>query len=513
MQRSANSIGTMETRDHSKNGASLKSLTSKKNFTRLICVFAGLALACLPTLGQHRVEAQTIEPMTPKQGVELRRNENKLPKIKPDSIITYSASGEKVSKKEIYFYYNITYDYYEYVLYKWNNKWIYQDSLHFIPDEFYYFIQNDMLYVHYLKMGADDYIGWGVFGEALNLIHNEDGQLSRYETWYSSDKNKMWFWGDFVYNEDGQVISIIQCNEIMVSEHKKARQFDYKYNANGNMIYYELYTFTMGGDKSCREKSIAMYDSEGRKVTEVRYVGDEDYEQYLLNEYDIYYYSESHTPNVETGNNTSVGNDNKGGFDITINIPVDSIAGGSFVIQLPDGFTLDKSNTKLTVDFGSFDLVITQQENNSWLLELKPKATRSATLQSVETGTPLLHVAYTVNPAEKRGTYDIKVHSIQFNTPGNDLIPEPAITVPATLNRWGVGNEAVVSQKTEIRISDGMLYIRSDRPEQVAVYSVTGAKLYESAIPSGLTTIDADRFPKGVLIVVTGKYRQKIINN
>jgi hypothetical protein len=56
-----------------------------------------------------------------------------------------------------------------------------------------------------------------------------------------------------------------------------------------------------------------------------------------------------------------------------------------------------------------------------------------------------------------------------------------------------------------------MLYIRSDRPEQVAVYSVTGVRLYESAIPSGLTTIDASRFPKGVLIVATGKYRQKLL--
>jgi hypothetical protein len=225
--------------------------------------------------------------------------------------------------------------------------------------------------------------------------------------------------------------------------------------------------------------------------------------RWVLSHYYIYY-PNNLTPNINADNNNPVGDTNKGGFDVVINIPADSIVGGSFVIKLPEGFTLDKTNTKLTIDFGDFDLVITPQPDNTWLLELKPKTQRSALLLAGEAGSTLAHIAYTVDGKVKRGTYDISVNSIQFETPGGDIIPESAIAVPVNVNRWGMGNDVVAATAPTAYAYGGTLYIQSPRAEQVVIYSLTGAKVYEGAVPAGTTTVNAARLPKGVCIVAFG---------
>jgi hypothetical protein len=75
------------------------------------------------------------------------------------------------------------------------------------------------------------------------------------------------------------------------------------------------------------------------------------------------------------------------------------------------------------------------------------------------------------------------------------------------------GNEeipAVVAAPTAYAYG-GTLYIQSPRVAQITVYSLTGAKVYEGAVQSGTTTINAARLPKGVYIVAFGDgTRQKV---
>jgi len=66
------------------------------------------------------------------------------------------------------------------------------------------------------------------------------------------------------------------------------------------------------------------------------------------------------------------------------------------------------------------------------------------------------------------------------------------------------GNEAVIAPAPTAYAYGGTLYIQSPRAEQVIIYSLTGAKVYESAIPVGTTTVNADHLPKGVYIVAFG---------
>jgi hypothetical protein len=72
-------------------------------------------------------------------------------------------------------------------------------------------------------------------------------------------------------------------------------------------------------------------------------------------------------------------------------------------------------------------------------------------------------------------------------------------------------NEAVDASPSSAWSYSGIIHIRSERPQQIAIYSLSGAKLYESPVPAGTVAIDATRFPKGVYIVAFGNgTRQKI---
>ncbi|MDR3260385.1 MAG: T9SS type A sorting domain-containing protein [Tannerella sp.] len=76
------------------------------------------------------------------------------------------------------------------------------------------------------------------------------------------------------------------------------------------------------------------------------------------------------------------------------------------------------------------------------------------------------------------------------------------------------GNETVTAPAPTAYAYGGTLYIQSLRAEQVVIYSLTGAKIYEGAVQTGTTTVNATRLPKGVYIVAFGDgTRQKVANN
>jgi hypothetical protein len=224
-----------------------------------------------------------------------------------------------------------------------------------------------------------------------------------------------------------------------------------------------------------------------------------------LTHYDIYYPNDL-APSVTPGDNPPVDDTNKGKFDVIINFPTDSIADGSFVIKLPDGYTLDETNTRLSIDFGDFTLAITKQEDNSWLLEVRPKGTRSAALRSEDVSRVLAHIAYTVDEHVKRGTYDITVHSIQFETPGGDAIVEPALTVPVRLNRWGAGSEVVAA--AGVWSAGSSLHIRTAQPATLNVYTLSGALLRRQMLPAGETAVP---LPQGAYVVKVGNVSKKLL--
>lgn len=500
----------------------------KMKFTRLVCVGLGVIFGSV-SLSAQKVEEFQIgvdgiyhlmvqqEDNSPKQDLQLRKDENKIPEVLPDSIITYSANGEKVSKMD-----NISDNYMRYKIsyYTWNNStWDKDENARYLYTwNFSYDDNKKILWWPNMGLKAS---GWyqkidtwsdqdgNETIHPVNATYNGDGQVNKIDVMHDY-KNEVSITYHFTYNSNGQLISSFSVGEIGYNYKDKTSQRDFYYDENGNMILcedymwrYEQYNPPAGEHKRLwegNERQIAKYDSQGRKIREERYVGNSELQRYLLNEYDVYYYSDGHTPNAEIENNTPV-NNNQGGFDLSVNIPADSVQSGSLVVQLPEGFTLDEANTSLTVDFaGLFDLTLTKQENNSWLIEIKPKSLKNGALRSDEIG-KMLHIAYKVNDSVTKGTYNISINSIQFKTPGDNIIPEPAITVPVNVNRWGVSNEQLEDSNTAVYITGNTIYIQTTQTEQIAIYTINGSKLYETTVQSGTTTVNAITFPQGVLIV------------
>jgi hypothetical protein len=69
-----------------------------------------------------------------------------------------------------------------------------------------------------------------------------------------------------------------------------------------------------------------------------------------------------------------------------------------------------------------------------------------------------------------------------------------------------VEDDATVIEKPEsptvhISIENSLLYINSSTSEQVEIYSIGGAMLYQAQKPDGAATFDLSRLPRGMLIV------------
>ena len=324
----------------------------------------------------------------------------------------------------------------------------------------------------------------------------------------------------FKYNANGYLLSsdsYVRPINSPTAVWKHIYQDTYLYDVHENWIGYRIYNVAAAVPRLETPMYSARVDNQGKIV----------YSEYNLGEngsvpingyrskfrYYIWYYSDGRTPDVAVENNTPVGNNNQGSFDVDVNIPVDSINNGSITVTFPEGFTLDDKNTSLTLDFaGKYSLTITKQENNSWLLEIKPKTTKSASLRAGEAKT-MLHVAYKVDEKKQRGTYDILVNSILFESKGGNYYPEPAITVPADVARWGVGNELAQSLSPLVYMNAQTIHIQAERAEQISIYSITGSNLFETTIQPGLTTINAASFPKSLLIVKGSRgWAMKLLN-
>ena len=445
----------------------------KTNFTKLVSL-AAASLCALSVVGQERMPAMGMgeeRVIVEREDIRTRAGETQ----QPDSVVMYRELGEA---DRVYYYVGAR------------------------PGVFYH--------EEYESWGisTDHFWGWEVYPVVSDpdVKYNSRGLVESMTYRYERHDNDSRI--QFIYNADGYLTSY-EFYSASGNTWDFVSRTTYLYDAYGNWVgvhdsQVDMITYS------------ARVDDKGRIVYSENHYCDDCYtvidgkESRL--QYYVWYYSDSRTPTIEPENNTPIGESNEGSFDLDINIPSDSINNGSLVITLPEGFTLDEANTSLTLDFsGDFSLKITKQDNNSWLLEITPKSTRNASLRVAAEAKTLLNIAYKVAADTKQGTYDIVVNSILFESKGGNNYPEPAITIPAEVSRLGVSNEQVGTSTPNAYIANNTLYITATQSEQIAVYTLTGIKLYEATVSAGTTTIDA-AFPQGVLIVKGNSWTAKIKN-
>lgn len=461
----------------------------------------------------------------------------------PDSVLVFRPDGRKASKN--LFFYD-----------KANNlirreNWDYRDNGEVTESQRYIYTydQDIITTTHYFSYN-------GVMPENPVSVSRKH-KTKKVLPYYDADEKRVYLYSHFLvrnvagdgyeetYDSRGNLISMITLNEkykiykidisydernnpVMI-EWKDADENDaiyvapykevYQWDTRGNIVYYEEWRPENGELKLDLSWSYKFtYDSYGNETRIV-----EDYKNveilhtpgitpqvqnyrwknnsWVLESYEVYYPQTSSS--LESNNNEAVGDDNKGSFDIIVNIPADSLAGGSFEINLPDGFMLDADNTKLTVDFDQFELVITKQEGNAWKLEIKTKTLKSALPLSTKASTVLANIVYVVDEKVKEGEYDIAVKNIQFTTPVGNPIFEPEMTVPVLLDRTATGIDAIHISEVKIFSDGDALVIDSPLDETIDVYSITGARIYHGTKPAGKITVQIPGLP-GKMMVVKG---------
>jgi hypothetical protein len=305
-------------------------------------------------------------------------------------------------------------------------------------------------------------------------------------------------------------------NPVLIETYDYTRLIEtthYEYNGSGQIILIEhringSYYQSLPNEWLLRRREIVQYDEKGRPTSVHGLLSNENTNNILrLDRFRLFYYSDDeNTPDIEIDNNSPIGDDNQGSFNLVVNIPIDSISNGSITVTFPDGFILDEKNTNLTLDFaGLFELKITKQENNSWLLEFIPKILKNASLRTDEVK-KMLEIAYNVNETVKQGTYEISVNSILFESKGGNFIPAPPIGVSSVVERWGVGNETIVPPT--IWSHGNTLHIRTPQPATLKIYTLTGALFRQQTLPAGETAIP---LPPGTYLVQIEKTVKKIL--
>jgi len=472
----------------------------RKNFTRLVCV--GIASFCMMAVfGQEKmpVERRVFQKQNE---IELRADEG-TEYWWPDSVIYYNYLGEPYYKV----YYNEgkktstsselengnwvpgeTYSSNGFVFFSMKPTYRVDDKgQHLFFADTYFWVGTIPLGAAFIPVAKYDDKGNLIFLE-FSIDFTNTGKPTVIHTYiitYNEKNNPIlleyyWYGYDSVtrttqyeYDKNGH------CTQIKVSEYNEDKEIM-------EMTQIQKMNFDEKGRPS-RGNCLMLKD--GTMSSSI-----------------IFSYSDkTYTSNVAVENNNPIGTNNLGNFDVNVNIPTDSIGNGSITITFPEGFTLDAKNTRLTADFTNlFTLTVTKQENNSWLLEIKPKTLRSASLRAGE-AKKMLQVAYTVDAKKKKGTYDISVNSILFETKGGNYYPEPAITVPAVVNRWGVGIETVENES--IWTSGGNLYVRTAKACTVSVYTLPGQLIRQQTVGTGETAIP---LPQGIYFVKTGGITRKI---
>ena len=182
------------------------------------------------------------------------------------------------------------------------------------------------------------------------------------------------------------------------------------------------------------------------------------------------------------------GSDGKGSISLNLHVPSSATLTGSFQIQFPAGMTLDQDVTKLTDGLaGGFSLSFTSKGNNTWLIEIKPKTTKS-TSEPAEYKR-IMDIAYKVDKDVSNGAYEATITSLDFTANDGTKIQEDLLTVAVPVTQNPTVVETVDNSLFRAWFVGNVLRVESPQAELITVYSIVGTQLYSTVKNVGMTEI------------------------
>jgi hypothetical protein len=503
-----------------------------KKITKLISVCIGIAFCAVPMVGQNKAEAVVKEKT--REATLFEKESAKAPDVQlraageawPDSSVTYTAAGEK-SSKTIYSYNANGYQTLAESFTWKDNQWVNSSKSVSERDaagnetlyQSYSWVNNQWVNSVKVVLGYDaaghnllyEYYTWNNnawVGYSKNMSSfDSNGDRTSYSTytwkdnqWVLSEKkdNIRKNAGDKVYVtirniSNFKVIAIGSTtgwysggrtwfDEVM-PEYKAT------YNAKGNLILVEI-SYLESGQRTLWEKYVITYDNDYPRLVES-------------------YYSDN-TPNWRWVYQY----DTKGNLTLYEMYEWDSNKSQWVVDNMKSVSTYDANGRETSEETFTADV-----ENNRWVPSNKYSSEYDAAGNYYSE-------SYSWNVSANRWDGSSKTTSTIVN--GNTVLSHSYswLNNEWALNRYtiyypnsltntnpptGIADEPTVSPVPTAYAYSGVIYLQSPRSEQVIIYSLSGAKVYEGAVQAGTTTLTA-RLPKGVYIVAfSGGTRQKVL--
>jgi len=190
-----------------------------------------------------------------------------------------------------------------------------------------------------------------------------------------------------------------------------------------------------------------------------------------------------------------------GVISLSLYIPGNTTLTGSFEIQLPDGLTLDGKLTALSSELdGSATLSFTSISKNTWKIEIKPNALKSANVTEYR---KIMDIAYKANSKVAAGLYNAKIMNLDFTASDGTSIKEELLNVTIHITQNLTSVEQIGNTSFKAYFQGDMLRVESPHAETVTVYSVTGEQLLSTVKSEGVITIPFSTH-NGTITIIKG---------
>jgi len=196
----------------------------------------------------------------------------------------------------------------------------------------------------------------------------------------------------------------------------------------------------------------------------------------------------------------TIGANGKGTISLTLTIPSNATVTGSFLIQFPEGITLDEQLTVLSAQLsGNFTLSFTAEANNTWLITIKSNGLKSAT--ATPTYTKIMDIAYKASGGIQKGTYTATIKNLDFTTNEGISIKKDSIPVTINVSQTITAIENINNSSFHAYITNNVLKVESSQTEQITVYSTKGVQLYTALKSAGAIDIPVSSLRGSVYII------------
>jgi hypothetical protein len=507
----------------------------KKKVTVLASILVSLSFISLPLMGQTatRDEVRAVKsveetrpgkPAAPESGEWTEAGKLQLRAAArpwPDSMVTFTAGGER-QRKYIYTYNasgnETLYEYYRWEGGAWVNSYkgvyTYDAAGHETLSEFYSWVggtwvNSSKIVYAYDAAGHEtlnEYYTWEnsqwkgdskytfaydsrgvmILQEEYNWMNNTWVKSNEYHYDRKSVNSRVYVYVMGVYNEDGSKLGTRLFVEgsglnwgLLLREEEKM-EYQATYDANDNLTRVET-TVLRDGKRVPYERYVLQYSSSNPVSIEVYGYGVNDVNSQAwlkaANTYDArgnrtlsesYQYQGSAVG--WTGQNRQVSTYDANGKELSSEFYYWNTSSGNWIGSNKIARTYDANGRELSYEYYNWDT-----SSGGWIGSIN-----IAYEEINEYGDAMLSKSW----SWKNNGWEWTSYTVYY----------PGGIGPS-------GTEYIGGAEPSVSIYGDMLRIRTVSAERIGVYTLGGAKVYESVVSSGTTAVSAERLPKGVLIV------------